>query len=75
MPRITITTRAEGLIRAAADPRLPFAGTSRPAGEGFVSIEVSDGVLDELNRRRMPGEALSDVIERAFATSGGRKLH
>ena len=71
---IEITPRClAAIITRSANPAY-FVDTSMILSNGNREIVVQDGTAAALIKVRLPGESLSDAIERLCATAG-RPLH
>lgn len=71
MKTIIITARVHDLIRANAAPGHDFKETGRKIGPDAWEVPVGDDTLDRIKSVAMPGESISDVIERATAAHRG----
>ena len=71
---IEITPRCHAAIIARSSNPAYFVDTSITLSNGNREIVVQDSTAAALIRHRLPGESLSDTIERLCAVTG-RPLH
>lgn len=71
MPTLKVTREVRDMIRAASNSPLGFRDTGHDTPDGEYEFPVEQETYDRVMEKRLPGESISDCLQRVLLTQHG----